>query len=197
MIDVDSEEAVFPLQSLWVLSHLLMGTRYERRALFPQQGRGDEHFWTPDMYWELYMSVSQSVQLLSRFWLCDPINHSMPGLPVHHQLPEFIQTHVHWVGLMPSNHLILCRPFLLPSIFPRIRVFSNESALRIRWPRIGVTASSALPMDTLAGSPCSPRDSQESSPTPHFKSINSSVPSFLYSLTLTSIHDHWKNHSLD
>ena len=135
MIDVDSEEAVFPLQSLWVLSHLLMGTRYERRALFPQQGRGDEHFWTPDMYWELYMSVSQSVQLLSRFWLCDPINHSMPGLPVHHQLPEFIQTHVHWVGLMPSNHLILCRPFLLPSIFPRIRVFSNESALCIRWPK--------------------------------------------------------------
>ena len=59
----------------------------------------------------------------------------MPGLPVHHQLPEFTQTHVHRV-VIPSNHLILCRPLLLlPSIFPSIRVFSNESALRIRWPK--------------------------------------------------------------
>ena len=71
---------------------------------------------------------------------------------------------------------------------------------------IGVSASAlVLPMNTqdwpplgwLVGSPCSPRDSQESSPTPQFKSINSSVLSFLYSLTLTSIHDHWKNHSFD
>ena len=60
---------------------------------------------------------------------------SMPGLPVHHQLPEFTQTHVHWVS-EASNHLILCRPLLLlPSIFPCIRVFLNESALRIRWPK--------------------------------------------------------------
>ena len=58
---------------------------------------------------------------------------STPGLPVHHQLPEFTQTHVHPVG-MPSNHLILCRPLLLlPSIFPSIRVFSNESVPPIRW----------------------------------------------------------------
>ena len=53
------------------------------------------------------------------------------------------------------------------------------------------------PSDGLVGSPCSPRDSQESSPTPQFKSINSSALSFLHSPTLTSIHDHWKNHSLD
>ena len=67
--------------------------------------------------------------------LCDPMNRSMPGLPVHHQLPEFTQTHVHWVG-MQSSRLILCRLLLLlPSIFPSIRVFSNESALRIRWPK--------------------------------------------------------------
>ena len=59
---------------------------------------------------------------------------SMPGLPVHHQLPEFTQTHVHWV-VMPSNHLILYRPLLLPSVFPSIRVFSDESALRTRWPK--------------------------------------------------------------
>ena len=62
--------------------------------------------------------------------LCDPMNYNMPGLPVHHQLPEFTQTHE-----MPSSHLILCCPLLLlPPIPPSIRVFSYESALRIRWP---------------------------------------------------------------
>ena len=63
---------------------------------------------------------------------------------------------------------------------------------------IGVSASaSVLPMNTQDWPPCSPRDPQESSPTPQFKSINSSALSFLYSLTLTSIHDYWRNHSLD
>ena len=67
--------------------------------------------------------------------LCDPMDRSTPGLPVHHQLPESTQTHVHWVGdaIQP---FILCRPLLLlPSVFPSIRVFSNESAPRIRWPK--------------------------------------------------------------
>ena len=60
---------------------------------------------------------------------------SMPGFPVHHQPPESTQIHLHWV-LMPSNHLILCLPLLLlPPIFPSIKVFSNESALCIRWPK--------------------------------------------------------------
>ena len=62
------------------------------------------------------------------------MNCSTSGLPVYHQLPEFTQTHVHRIG-MPSKHLILCCPFLPPSIFPSIRVFSNESVLRIRWPK--------------------------------------------------------------
>ena len=75
-----------------------------------------------------FSSVAQSC-----LTLCDPMNRSTPGLPVHHQFLESNQTHVH-VLLMPSNHLILCCPLLLlSSIFPRIRVFSNESALRIRW----------------------------------------------------------------
>ena len=66
--------------------------------------------------------------------LCDPMNRSTPGLPVHHQLPEFTETHVHRV--MPSSHLILCRPLLLlPPIPPSIRVFSNESTLHMRWPK--------------------------------------------------------------
>ena len=68
--------------------------------------------------------------------LCNPMDCSTPGLPVHHQLPAFTQAHVHWISLLlPSNHLVLCRPLLfLPSIGPSIRVFSNESVLRIRWP---------------------------------------------------------------
>ena len=93
--------------------------------------------------------------------------------------------------VMPSNHLILCRPlFLLPSILHSIRVFSNESALHIRWPEYrSFSLNIVFPMNTQDWSPlwwtgwispCSPRDSQESSPTPQFKSINSSVLSFLY-----------------
>ena len=63
------------------------------------------------------------------------MNRSTPGLPVHHQLPESTQT-MSIESVMPSNHLILCCPLLLlPSIFPNIRVFSNESALHIRWPK--------------------------------------------------------------
>ena len=111
------------------------------------------------------------------------------------------------VSVMPSNHLILCRPLLLlPSIFPSIRVFSNESALLIRWPKywsfsLSISPSSEHPglisfsmdwLDLLAV-----QGTLESSPTPPFKSINSSALSFLHSPTLTSIHDHWKNHSLD
>ena len=91
-------------------------------------------------------------------------------------------------SVMPSNHLILCCPLLLPSIFPSIRVFSNELVLHIRWPKY---------WSFSFGSPCSSRDSQESSPTPQFKGINSLALSFLYSPTLTSIHDYWKNHSFD
>ena len=138
-----------------------------------------------------------TVQSLSRVWLCDPKDCSMPGFPVH-QLPEFTQTDVHWVT-MPPNHIILCHPLLLlPSIFPSIRVFSNESVLHNRWPKYRSFSFSTSPsseifrtgflQDGLVGSPCSPRETQESSLTPHFKRINSSVLSFLYSPTLTSIH---------
>ena len=70
-----------------------------------------------------------------RIGLCNPINCSTPCLPVHHQLQESTQT-MSIVSVMPFNHLILCCPLLLlPSIFPSIRVFSNESTLRIRWPK--------------------------------------------------------------
>ena len=86
------------------------------------------------------ISTASSVQFscLSYPTLCDPMDRNMPGFPVHHQLPEFAQTHVHLLKLMsiPSNHLVICRPLLLcPSIFPSIRVFSNESVLHIKWPK--------------------------------------------------------------
>ena len=111
-------------------------------------------------------------------------------------------------SVMPSSHLILCRLcLLLPPIPPSIRVISNESTLCMRWPKylsfsLSISLSNEHPglvsfrMDWV-GSPCSPRDSRESSPAPQFKSINSSARSFLHSPTLTSIHDHRKNHSLD
>ena len=79
----------------------------------------------------IYFSLSLSSVAQSCLTICNPMNRSTPGLPVHHQLPEFTQT---IESVMPSNHLILCRPLLLPSIFPSIRVFSNESTLCIRWP---------------------------------------------------------------
>ena len=102
-------------------------------------------------------------------------------------------------SVMPTNHLILCRPILLPpSIFPSIRVFSNQSVFRIRWPKywsFSFNIRTSNEYSGLVGSSCSPRDSQESSPTPQIKSINSSAFSYLYSPTLTSIHDYWKNQS--
>ena len=81
------------------------------------------------------MPQFSSVQSLSRVRLYDPMNRSTPGLPVHHQLPELPKP-MSIELVMPSNHLILCRSLLLlPLIFPSIRVFSNESALHIRWPK--------------------------------------------------------------
>ena len=109
-------------------------------------------------------------------------------------------------SVMPSSHLILgCPLLLLPSIPPSIRVFSNESTLLMRWPEywsfsFSIISSKEIPgliSFWMVGSPCSPRNSQESSPIPQFKSINSSVLSFLHSPTFTSIHDYRKNHSLD
>ena len=75
----------------------------------------------------------------------------MPGFPVHHQLLELAQTHVHWLA-MPSNHLILCCPLLLlPSIFPSIRVFSNESVVCIRWPKYWSFNFSVSPSNEYSG----------------------------------------------
>ena len=109
-------------------------------------------------------------------------------------------------SVMPSNHLILCRPLLPPSIFPNIRVFSNESAVRIRWPKYWSFSFSVGPSKEYSGlisfridwfDLLAVQGPSRVSPAPQFKSINSWALSFLYSPTLTSIHVYWKNHSFD
>ena len=148
-----------------------------------------------------------SVQSLSRVRLfATPINRSTPGLPVHHQLPEFTHTHIHRVSdaIQPSH------PLLSPS--PPAPNPSQHQSL-FQWLNSSHEVAKVLEFELqyhsfqrnpradrqngLVGSPCSPRDCQESSPTPQFKGINSSALSLLHSPTLTSIHDHRKNHSLD
>ena len=99
------------------------------------------------------ISVQFSSVAQSCLTLCNPMNRSTPGLPVHHQLLEFTQTHVHWVG-DAIYRLILCRPLLLlPSIFPSIRVFSNESALHMRWPKYWSFTFNISPSNTQDCSP--------------------------------------------
>ena len=135
---------------------------------------------------------------------------STPGFPVHLQLPELTQTHVHQVSdaIQPSHPLSSPSPPASgPLIFPSIRVFSNESILHIRWPKywsfrfsispsneyLGLISFGINWFDLLAVQ----GTLKESSPTPQFKSINSSVLSFLYSPTLMSVPDYWKNQSFD
>ena len=89
--------------------------------------------------WKFIKSKTNSIQFSSVaqsfLTLCDPKECNIPGFPVHHQLPEFTQTHVQWVGdvIQPSDPLV--SPLLPPSIIPKIRVFSNELVLCIRWPK--------------------------------------------------------------
>ena len=145
-----------------------------------------------------------SVQSLSRVWLfATPwITARQASLSI-----TIFQSSLRFTSIesvMPSSHLVLCRPLLLlPPIPPSIRVFSNESTLRMRWPKywsFSIIPSKEHPglifrmdwLDLLAV-----QGTLKSLPTPQFKSINSLALSFLHSPTLASIHEHWKNHSLD
>ena len=157
----------------------------------------------------LSATAAGAVQLYSWAWLF-----ATPGTAAHQASLSFT-TPQSWLKLMsiesmmPSNHLTLCCPLLLlPSIFPSIKVFSNKSVLCIRWPKywcfsFNICLSKeysgliSFRMDLLDLLAVQGSASQESSPTPQFKSINYSALSFLHSPTLTSVHDHWKNHSLD
>ena len=161
--------------------------------------------WILDQIW--FSIMDSSVQSLTRIWLF-----ATPWAAAC-QVSLFIIKSRSLVKLMPiesvipSNHRILHHPLLLlPSIFPSIRVFSNESALRIRWPKYWSFSFSISPSNGYSGLTSlrmgwldllAPRDCQESSPTPQFKSISSLELRFLYSPTLKTIHDYWKNHILD
>ena len=147
-----------------------------------------------------FSSVAQSCPTL-----CDPMNRSRPGFLVHHHLLEFTQTHVHWVGdaIQPSHPLWSPSP---PAPNPSIRVLSNESTLHMRWPKYWSFSFSIIPSNEHPGLISFRMDwldllavqvTLKFSPTPQFKSINFSALSILHSPTLTSIHDHRKNHSLD
>ena len=149
-----------------------------------------------------FSSVTQSCPTL-----CNPMDCSMPGLPVHHQLPEFTQTQVHRVGnaIQPSHPLSSPSPPIFnlaqhQGLFKWINSLHQVAKVlefQLQHQSFQWIFRTDFLQDGLIGSPCCPRDSQESSPTPQFKTINSLVLSFLYNPTLTSIHDYWKNHSFD
>ena len=146
-----------------------------------------------------FSSLTQSCLTLR-----NPMNHSTPGLPVHHQLLEPTQSHVHWVGdaIQPSYPLSSTSPPTLnlsqhQGLFKWVSSFHQVAKVlefQLQHQSFQWTPRTDLLQNGLVGSPCSPRDSQESSLTPQ---VNSSVLSFLYSPTLTSIHDYWKKNSFD
>ena len=156
----------------------------------------------------IYNGIFSSVQLLSRVQLF-----VTPRITAHQASLSITNSRsllklMSIESVMPSSHLILCRPLLLlPPIPPSIRVFSSESTLRMRWPKYWSFSFSIIPSKEIPGLISFRMDwldllavqgtLQESSPTLQFKSINSLALSFLHSPNLTSIHDHWKNHSLD
>ena len=137
--------------------------------------------------------------------LCDPMNRSTPCLPVHHQLWSSLRlTSIE--SVMPSSHLILGRPLLLlPPIPPNIRVFSNESTLRMRWPKYWSFSFSIIPSKEIPGLISFRMDWLDllavQGTLRTLKSLlqhHSSKASILQrSAFFTSIHDHWKNQSLD
>ena len=152
-------------------------------------------------------SVQFSLVARSCLTLCEPMNRSTPGLTLHHKLPEFTQTHAHLV----SNAIQPSHPLLSPSppapnpsqhqgLFQWVNSLHEVAKVlefQLQQQSFQWILRTYLLQDGLVGTPCSPRDSQESSPTPQFKSISFSALSFLHSPILTSMHDHWKNHSLD
>ena len=152
-------------------------------------------------------SVQFSSVAQSRLTLCDPIDCSTPGFSVHHQLLELTQTHVHRVGgaIQPSHPLSSPSPPTF-NLSQHQGLFQWVSSLhqvakvlefQLQHQSFQWILRTDFLEDWLVWSPCSLRDSQESSPTLQFKSINSSALGFLYGPTLTSIHDSWKNHSFD
>ena len=161
-----------------------------------------KNVYTTEQLHSFCVLVSSLAQLCPT--LCDTIDCSTPGFPVHHQLPELAQTHVHWVSdvIKPSHSL--SSPSAAFNLSQHQGLFqwlssSHQVAkvLELQQQSFQWVFRTDFLYNWLVWSPCSLRDSQESSQTLQLKSINSSALSFLYSPTLTSIHDYWKNHSFD
>ena len=134
------------------------------------------------------------------------MNRSTPGLPVHHQLPEFLLRLTSIESMMPSSHLILCRPLLLlPPIPPSIKVFSNESTLLMRWPKYWSFSFSIIPFKEYPGLISFRTDWLDllaiqgtlKSLLQHHSSKSILQHSAFFTVQLTSIHDYWQNHSFD
>ena len=156
----------------------------------------------------LCYTVGLSAQFSSVTQLCPtPTDQSTPGFPVHHQLPEFTQTYVHWI----DDAIQPCLPLSSPSP-PTFNLFQHQGLFKwvssshhmakvlefqVQHQSFQWTLRTDLLYYGMVGSLCRPRDPQESSPIPQFQSISSLALSFLYSPTLTSIHDYWKSNSLD
>ena len=157
-------------------------------------------------YVHFIIGLQFSLVAQSYLTLCNPMNRSTPGLPVHHQLPESTQTHVHWVGYQPTISSSFDPFFSCPQSFPASGYFHVSQLFASGGQSIGVSAStSVLPMNTQDWSPLGWTGgiSLQSKGLSRVFS-NTTVQKhqffgaqFLYSPTLTSIHDHWKNHSLD
>jgi len=138
--------------------------------------------------------------------LCNPLNTACQASSLSVTNSRSLLKLLSIESVMPSSHLIPCCPLLPPSVFTSIRIFSNESVLHIRWPKYWSFNFSINPSNEYSGlisfkigwfDLLAVQRTLKSSPTPQFKSISSSVLSFLYSSTLTSIHDYWKNHKFD
>ena len=205
----------------WIYSQSLEVAN-QRRQEHAQQARTEQNhleitgifpnFKTLIFHLVQFSSVAQSCLTL---W--DSMDCSMPGFPVHNQLPELAQTHVYWVSdaIQPSHPLLSpSSPAFnfakhqglyqqVSSLHQLTKVLEIQLQLQsFQW-KFGLSNIQWIFKGLICfridwfWTPFSPRDSQEFSPTPQFKSINSSALSFLYSPTLTSIHDYWKNYSFD
>ena len=148
----------------------------------------------------IFRSLSLSSVAQSCPTLCNPMDCSKTGFPVHRQLTELAQTHVHWAGdpIQPSHPVSSLSPPVLN--LPSISVFSNESVLRVRWPKYWSFSFNISPSNEYSGlidwlGLLAVQGTLKS--LLQFKSINFLVFNFLYSPNLTFVHDCWKNHSLD
>ena len=176
---------------MWVCGCVFVGLPWSLRGKESTSNAGNQ-----------IRSVAQSCPTL-----CDPMHRSTPGLPVHHQLPEFTETQVHRV----SDAIQLSHPLppllLLPSIFPSIRGFSKKSALHIKWPKFWNFSFNISPSSEYSGLISFRIDWIDLLAVQgilksllqllQFENTSSSALNLLYGPTLTFVHDYWKNHSFD